>query len=205
MLIMFSFIRRRSVLLLILPLLAACQSTPPPVESTQAASPAPPTNHHEIRVVVVEDCPGAAPTAARVRSVAAQLGIHDLDLRIIMVRTPEEAIANQMLGSPTVLIDGIDIETSARNRTDFAIACRTYRGTPIPPVSLVEAAIREAWTRRSSRVLPSKPIPATSIRTARATGIETARHLCGTPLVTPFNLPSLSLALQNHRSGIRYD
>ena len=115
MLIMFSFIRRRSVLLLILPLLAACQSTPPPVESTQAASPAPPTNHHEIRVVVVEDCPGAAPTAARVRSVAAQLGIHDLDLRIIMVRTPEEAIANQMLGSPTVLIDGIDIETSARN------------------------------------------------------------------------------------------
>jgi hypothetical protein len=205
MLIMFSFIRRRSVLLLILPLLAACQSTPPPVESTQAASPAPPTNHHEIRVVVVEDCPGAAPTAARVRSVAAQLGIHDLDLRIIMVRTPEEAIANQMLGSPTVLIDGIDIEISARNRTDFAIACRTYGGTSIPPVSLVEAAIREAWTRRSSRVLPSKPLPTTSIRTARATGIETARRLRGTPLVTPFNLSSLSLALQNHRSGIRYD
>lgn len=94
--------------------------------------------------MVVEDCPGAAPTAARVRSVAAQLGIQSLDLRIIMVRTPEEAIANQMLGSPTVLIDGIDIETSARNRTDFVLPRHTDGETPIPAVLLVEAAIREA-------------------------------------------------------------
>ncbi|MDE0889191.1 MAG: hypothetical protein OSA40_07000 [Phycisphaerales bacterium] len=145
MLTMAFFPRTRSLAVVTLLVLAGCRSS----DSYSAASdddviPAR-TSQHAIVIVVVEDCPGAAPTAALVRSIAAQLGIQNVGVRTIVVRTPEEATAHRMLGSPTVLIDGLDIEPRARSRTDFAIACRAYGGRPTPPASLVEAAMRNAW------------------------------------------------------------
>jgi hypothetical protein len=45
------------------------------------------------------------------------------------------------------LIDGVDIEPTARTRADFAFVCRSYGNSGIPPVSMIEAAIRESLWR----------------------------------------------------------
>ena len=142
------FPRRRILAIVTTLLIAGCRTMPAqPAPSDQTSNSVPPS-HHVVVVVVVEDCPGAAPTAHLIRSVAAAMGIPAVDVQTIVVRTPEEAAANQMLGSPTVLIGGMDIEPRARARTDYAIACRLYGGWSVPPSSLVEAAIREAWTKQ---------------------------------------------------------
>jgi len=52
------------------------------------------------------------------------------------------------LGSPSVRIDGRDIETAARSAKTFGLMCRTYveddRRGGVPPIEWIRAAIREA-------------------------------------------------------------
>lgn len=56
--------------------------------------------------------------------------------------------ALRFLGSPTVQINGIDVEPSARTSNQFGYMCRTYTNGPsqegIPSRQLIRAAIMEA-------------------------------------------------------------
>ncbi|MEO7144953.1 MAG: hypothetical protein ABI165_15760, partial [Bryobacteraceae bacterium] len=55
------------------------------------------------------------------------------------------------LGSPTVRIDGVDIERSARQRTSFGMMCRTYDGSGgVPSEELIRRAITEAEAASST-------------------------------------------------------
>jgi hypothetical protein len=66
------------------------------------------------------ECP-ATPGAIRlVKDVAGKLGI-SIALERLLVDTPEKAEALAFLGSPTVQVDGRDIEPEARSRTDFGL------------------------------------------------------------------------------------
>ena len=57
------------------------------------------------------------------------------------IASPDEAAAARFLGSPTVRIDGRDIEPGAEDRTTYAYACRTYGNAPAPPDELILAAL----------------------------------------------------------------
>ena len=49
------------------------------------------------------------------------------------------------LGSPTVRINGLDIEPSARQRAAFGMMCRTYEGSSgVPSEDLIRSAITKA-------------------------------------------------------------
>jgi hypothetical protein len=96
-----------------------------------------------IRVLGFDGCPNLTPTVERVRRVAAELGIED-PVEIVEVRSPEQAADTGFLGSPTVQIDGVDIEVSSRARSDFAVACRLYGSSGTPPGDMIAAALREA-------------------------------------------------------------
>ena len=97
-----------------------------------------------VRVVVVEGCPGREATIERIHVVAGELGV-SVEVSSVLVETPEAAVDARLLGSPTVLVNGVDIEPAARERRDFAIACRIYGTTPVPPRALIEAALRERF------------------------------------------------------------
>lgn len=56
----------------------------------------------------------------------AELGT-DQPVDIIDVETPEEAVESKFLGSPTIRINGLDVDKNARDRTDYSLACRIYR------------------------------------------------------------------------------
>ena len=60
----------------------------------------------------------------------------------IDVDTPEKAATLGFLGSPSVRVDGADIELRSGSRG--ALCCRTYAGAGVPPGWMVEAAILRA-------------------------------------------------------------
>lgn len=78
---------------------------------------------------------------ALVRELAMELGIKPT-LRTVDVSTPEAAEILRFLGSPSIRIDGRDVEPGADERGGFVVACRIYR-TPSGQTGLPE---RE-WVR----------------------------------------------------------
>ncbi len=99
-----------------------------------------------IQVLYFEGCPNYQAAIELVRSVAPGAKIEP-----IQVRTQEDAVRMRFLGSPTILIDGVDLEPQARGRADFGFACRTYAGAGVPSRQLVEWAINESQTRPVAR------------------------------------------------------
>ncbi len=49
------------------------------------------------------------------------------DLRLIEVANEDAAQRQRFLGSPTVRVDGRDIEPQAEERRDYGLSCRVYR------------------------------------------------------------------------------
>ncbi|MGB9623262.1 MAG: DF family (seleno)protein [Phycisphaerae bacterium] len=97
-----------------------------------------------IEVLYLKGCPNYPPTLALVREVVAELGS---PARVVPVEVREAADAERCRfpGSPTVRVNGIDIEPAARNRMDYAWGCRRYGRAGVPPRELIVAAIREQW------------------------------------------------------------
>jgi len=94
-----------------------------------------------IEVLYLEGCPSYPPTLALIREVIAELGI---PARVISIEVKDSADAERrrFLGSPTVRVNGVDIEPAARDRIDYAWGCRRYGDAGVPPREMIAAAIR---------------------------------------------------------------
>lgn len=49
-----------------------------------------------------------------------------MQVDLLNVRSDEEATSNLFLGSPTIRVNGVDIDLNAQGRTDFGRKCRIY-------------------------------------------------------------------------------
>ncbi|WP_394829392.1 hypothetical protein [Pendulispora albinea] len=100
-----------------------------------------------IEVMMFEGCPHLDQAIERVRWAAADAGVA-VDVSVVRIGSLEEAIDRRFLGSPTVRVDGVDVEPGARERRDFSLQCRLYRvGGRLegaPPVAWIAAALRGA-------------------------------------------------------------
>lgn len=80
----------------------------------------------------------------------AEEGIHAaVDLR--RVESVEAAEGERFLGSPTVRVDGRDVDPDAGARHDFGLTCRLYRSSEgtsgLPPERWITAALRGEFAR----------------------------------------------------------
>ena len=101
-------------------------------------------NLHKISFLYSDDCPSHPEALSRLRKIMDQEGI-TVEIETINVRTNEEAITNRFRGSPTILIDGRDIDPSSIEQ--FGLACRAYRLedgriSPLPSESMIRKALR---------------------------------------------------------------
>ncbi len=80
-----------------------------------------------VQILYFEGCPNHDPARALVERLARQLRI-DPEIELVEVADPDDAVALRFLGSPTVRVDGVDVEPGAEARRDFAFSCRIYRG-----------------------------------------------------------------------------
>lgn len=97
-----------------------------------------------IEVLYFDGCPSTDAFLPRLRHLLAQLGATDrLELR--RVETIGDAERERFLGSPSVRVDGYDIEPGADERTDYGLKCRLYRTESgmqgEPPTDWVLAAL----------------------------------------------------------------
>ena len=95
-----------------------------------------------IEILYFEGCPNLGPTLELARDVVGELGL-DTAIREVRVETPEEATRKRFIGSPSVRVNGKDIEPEARERTEYALSCRIYSSGGVPPRELLKAALEE--------------------------------------------------------------
>lgn len=97
----------------------------------------------KIDFLYFKGCEHSAPALRRLFDV---LDAEDLtaDVNQVDIVTELDAQRYRFLGSPSIQIDGVDIEPEARSRTAFGLMCRTYPdGSGVPPVDMITRAVRE--------------------------------------------------------------
>jgi hypothetical protein len=87
-----------------------------------------------VRLLYFEDCPSHETTLKLARQVMDETEV-EAELEIVEVCDNDQAGELRFLGSPTVQIDGRDIEPGAEARFDFAMSCRKYGASGARPTT----------------------------------------------------------------------
>jgi hypothetical protein len=72
----------------------------------------------EVKVLFSEGCDNTPPTIDLIKQTVLESGI-EIDLKTFPVESQDQAQQWKFLGSPTVQVNGLDIEPSARSATAF--------------------------------------------------------------------------------------
>ena len=101
----------------------------------------------KIEILYFAGCPGYERVLPLLQAVLAETGVEG-DVELQPVETLEDAERRRFLGSPTVRVDGEDVEPGAAERTDFGLKCRLYRSgastSGQPGEDLIRAALDRA-------------------------------------------------------------
>ena len=79
-----------------------------------------------IEVLYVQDCPHYQATLALVERLRAEVGI-DTELRTTLIVDQAAADQARFPGSPTVRVDGHDVEPGSEPPAEYVLGCRLYR------------------------------------------------------------------------------
>ena len=102
----------------------------------------------KIQFLYSKDCPSHEEALQRVRKAIQEEGVH-CDVTVINVETIEQAEKFHFVGSPTILIDGHDIDPADNRPVHYALTCRAYtledgRISPLPSIAMIRKALRAA-------------------------------------------------------------
>ena len=98
-----------------------------------------------VEILYFESCPNHEPTRMLVERLARRLRLEP-EIRLVEVADPDAAVELRFLGSPTVRVDGVDVEPGAEERRDFALSCRIYRSESGVAEQPDERWVRDALT-----------------------------------------------------------
>ncbi len=103
-----------------------------------------------IEVFFIDGCPNYQPTMDRVHQLLGEM-VLKADVVSVPVADSDSARANRFLGSPTVHVDGVDVEPSVRTSSQFGVMCRTYldgaQRQGVPPTELIRRALLKSTIR----------------------------------------------------------
>jgi hypothetical protein len=100
----------------------------------------------EIAFLYYEDCPSHEMALERLRQIIAEEGI-PAEIEIVKVETDEQAQQLRFVGSPTIRINGQDIDPPGPDAY-YALTCRAYRLgdgriSPLPSPEMIRRALQE--------------------------------------------------------------
>ena len=108
-----------------------------------------------IEVLYFEGCPNHLTAIEMVREILKSLGRQD-EIHQVQVHTQADAQAMAFVGSPSIRINGADIEPWARTAKAFGLSCRTYldgsQRSGVPSRKLIRRAISEGMTDGAVRL-----------------------------------------------------
>ena len=99
-----------------------------------------------IEILYFPDCPNYLPAFEHVQKALQEEHV-SAEIKHVAVLNAATATATRFLGSPSVRINGADVEPSARSGSAPGMCCRTYlagnRPEGAPSIELIREAIRE--------------------------------------------------------------
>jgi copper chaperone CopZ len=107
----------------------------------------------KIEVLYFDGCPNHGPAVQRIQEV---LGQEDVTAEVSEVNIHDASTAEEVgfLGSPSIRVNGLDVEPEARSAREYGMMCRTYvvngRREGLPSREIIRQAIREAQSGMSS-------------------------------------------------------
>ena len=116
------------------------------------------TKRHVIEILYTERCKYLPLAVARVREALTLRGAElDVEVRLIVVGTFDEAVARRFRGSPTVRVDERDVETRPGAVAPIGLIARGYvvdsRIERAPSVTSIRQALELAAAEERSRVM----------------------------------------------------
>jgi hypothetical protein len=109
-----------------------------------------------IEILYFEGCPNHGPAWQRVQELLREEGL-SAEISEIQVSDPASARQMGFLGSPSVRINGLDVEPTARTAHEYGMMCRTYVSgvgqEGLPSREMIRTALRDA----ESQVLSKTP------------------------------------------------
>ncbi len=100
----------------------------------------------KIEILYFDGCPNYKPAVERVQQVLAEEGLA-AEVLEVNVREPSIARGLGFLGSPSIRVNGLDIEREARTAGAYGMMCRTYavngRREGLPSCEMLRQAMRE--------------------------------------------------------------
>jgi hypothetical protein len=105
------------------------------------------THAPKLELLWWDGCPSTDRALAELRTAATELGLESSEIELREIRTEEEAAAAGFIGSPTILVDGIDVVAGGAEAT--GLTCRVYRRrdgriSPTPDPDDLRAALTGA-------------------------------------------------------------
>jgi hypothetical protein len=105
----------------------------------------------KVELLYFEGCPNAIGYLPELAALLVSAGIND-PVDLVLIRDEQDAVEQRFLGSPTVRIDGLDVDPTAGDRHDCALTCRLYHGpaglTGRPPAQLIRSAAAQLQAAR---------------------------------------------------------
>jgi len=101
----------------------------------------------KIELLVFDGCPNHEPAEQLIRESVAELSV-EADIEVINVVDHDDAVAKRFLGSPSIRINGRDLELTEDGDTQYSMRCRVYRTgdkqSGVPAKALLAKRIQEA-------------------------------------------------------------
>jgi hypothetical protein len=100
----------------------------------------------QVSFLYYEECPSHDLALERLREVMGEEGVPD-DVEVVKVESEEQAHELRFVGSPTIRVDGQDIEPPTDPH--YALTCRAYRladgrTSPLPSKDMIRHALRSS-------------------------------------------------------------
>jgi hypothetical protein len=97
-----------------------------------------------------QECPSHEQALERLRKVMAEEGI-SREVEVLEVETEDQARELRFVGSPTIRVEGKDIDPPSDSR--YVLTCRAYRLeddriSPLPSREMIRRALRSVTKRR---------------------------------------------------------
>ena len=132
--------------------IARSRLVPPLAAQSSIRSPNPPEPEAmTIEILYFGGCPNYLPAVERVRE-ALQVECASAEIKHVEVSDTADAATRGFLGSPTIRINGVDVEPSARFGSVVGMCCRTYTvggaRDGAPSTELICQAIRQLGSGR---------------------------------------------------------
>ena len=104
-----------------------------------------------VEVLSFKGCPNRDAAIALVERVGTQLA-SNAEARVIEVHDQQTAEQTRFLGSPSIRVNGHDIEPDADRRQDFVHACRLYQSQ-----HNLHGLPEETWLRQALLTAEARP------------------------------------------------